>query len=555
MEVVMTKEHCPCPDCGSSDALCYYSDGHSYCFSCQRYHAGDTKVTKMQEPHVTGDKTPAGLTPIIPESEMHFDVLRARGIRKETCAKYGYYKAQEAQVACYYNDDGTLLGQKLRFEGKRFETRGRKFTSRFFGQNLWANGHKRMIIITEGEIDCLTVSQINGNKYPVVSIPAGVQSAKKVFKAQADWLNSFDKVVVFFDMDEAGRKGVKEIEGILKPHKLFIATLPFKDPNEALLAGKPDVVVDAIWNAKEYKPDGIVNGKDLWEAVNAEVDNTGYQLPWDNIPINKKIMGFRKGELVVLTAGTGVGKSTFVRQIAYDFGVKQKLKIGMLMLEENVGRTAKGLMSVHAGARLYIDRHVVSDEEYRKAFDETLGTGRYVLYEHFGSLDGDNLMNKIRYMAVSENCDFIILDHISIAISGLEGDNERKLIDVLMTQLRSLAEETGVGLIIISHLRRATGSEAKPFEEGGTVSLSQLRGSGAIGQLADTVIGLERNQQAEGQLKNIVRLRVLKCRWTGETGIAGHLFYDKQHDRLVGVERVSDFTQEGGDEENGELSF
>ena len=554
MEVVMTKEHCPCPDCGSSDALCYYSDGHSYCFSCQRYHAGDTKVTKMQEPPVTGDKTPAGLTPIIPESEMYFDVLRARGIRKETCTKYGYYKAQEAQVACYYNDDGTLLGQKLRFEGKRFETRGRKFTSRFFGQNLWANGHKRMIIVTEGEIDCLTVSQINGNKYPVVSIPAGVQSAKKVFKAQADWLNSFDKVVVFFDMDEAGRKGVKEIEGILKPHKLFIATLPFKDPNEALLAGKPDVVVDAIWNAKEYKPDGIVNGKDLWEAVNAEVDNTGYQLPWDNIPINKKIMGFRKGELVVLTAGTGVGKSTFVRQIAYDFGVKQKLKVGMLMLEENVGRTAKGLMSVHAGARLYIDRHVVSDEEYRRAFDETLGTGRYVLYEHFGSLDGDNLMNKIRYMSVSENCDFIILDHISIAISGLEGDNERKLIDILMTQLRSLAEETGVGLIIISHLRRATGNEAKPFEEGGTVSLSQLRGSGAIGQLADTVIGLERNQQAEGQLKNIVRLRVLKCRWTGETGIAGHLFYDKQHDRLVGVERVSDFT-EGGDEENEEFDF
>lgn len=546
--VVMTKEHCPCPDCGSSDALCYYSDGHSYCFSCQRYRM-ETRPQVTQAGLVTGDKTP------ISESEMYFDVLRARGIRKETCAKYGYYKAHDAQVACYYNDDGTLLGQKLRFEGKIFETRGRKFTSRFFGQHLWANGHRKMLVVTEGEIDCLTVSQINGNKYPVVSIPAGVQSAKKVFKAQADWLNSFDKVVVFFDMDEAGRKGIKEIEGILKPHKLFIATLPFKDPNEALLAGKPDVIIDAIWNAKEYKPDGIVNGKDLWEAVCQEVDNRGYQLPWDNIPINKKIMGFRKGELVVLTAGTGVGKSTFVRQIAYDFGVNQKLKIGMLMLEENVSRTAKGLMSVHAGARLYIDRHAVSEEEYRSAFDETLGTGRYVLYEHFGSIDGDNLMNKIRYMAVSENCDFIILDHISIAISGLEGDNERKLIDILMTQLRSLAEETGVGLIIISHLRRATGSEAKPFEEGGTVSLSQLRGSGAIGQLADTVIGLERNQQAEGELKNVVRLRVLKCRWTGETGIAGHLFYDKQHDRLVGIERVSDVTGGEEDEASGNISF
>lgn len=153
-------------------------------------------------------------------------------------------------------------------------------------------------------------------------------------------------------------------------------------------------------------------------------------------------------------------------------------------------------------------------------------------------------------MAIAEECDFIILDHISIAISGLSGDNERKMIDMLMTQLRSLAEETGVGLLIISHLRRATGRESTPFEEGGTTSLSQLRGSGAIGQLADTVIGLERNQQAEGKAKNLVKLRVLKCRWTGETGIAGHLFYDKDKDNLIGAPKLKDIIEE--DMEEGE---
>lgn len=542
---VVTKEHLPCDDCGSHDALCLYSDGHTYCFSCNTYHKG--KEIDMNDSEYRHNAVGC-----IPLADMYVDTLRARGIKQDTCLKYGYYKStindETVQVACYYDDSNNIVGQKLRFKDKKFETRGAKFSDRFFGQNLWANGHRKMLIVTEGEIDCLTVSQIQGNKYPVVSIPSGVGSAKKVFKAQAEWLNSFDKVIVFFDMDEAGRKGIKDIEGLLKPHKLFIATLPYKDPNDCLLNGHPEVIIDSIWNAKEYTPDGIVNGKDLWEEVTKDIVNTGYDLPWSDLSLNKMIMGLRKGELCVLTAGTGVGKTTFVRQIAYDFGVQKKLKIGMLMLEENVKRTATGLMSVHVGKRLYLNRHIVSEEDYKKAFDETLGTGNYVLYEHFGSLDGDNLMDKIRYMAVSEECDFIILDHISIAISGLEGDNERKMIDVLMTQLRSLAEETGVGLIIISHLRRNNAMGSVSFEEGGSVSLSQLRGSGAIGQLADTVLGLERNQQADGNKKNLVRVRVLKCRWTGETGIGGYLFYDKEHDTLQAVDRLSDYI----DEEEGD---
>ena len=546
-ESVVVKEHLPCADCGSHDALCLYSDGHTYCFSCNAYHKGSGEDMETTETYRHNT--------CIPVSDMYSDALRAREIKQETCLKFGYFKTEingeTAQVACYYDDNNKLIGQKVRFKDKRFETRGARFSDRFFGQNLWANGHKKMLIVTEGEIDCLTVSQINGNKYPVVSIPSGVGSAKKVFKAQAEWLNSFDKVIVFFDMDEAGRKGIKDIEGILKPGKLYIGTLPYKDPNECLLNGHPESVIDAIWNAKEYTPDGIVNGKDLWEEVSKEEVNEGYDLPWKEIPLNKMIMGLRKGEMCVLTAGTGVGKTTFVRQIAYNLGVRQHLKIGMLMLEENVKRTATGLMSVHVGKRLYLNRHLISDDEYKKAFDETLGTGNYVMYEHFGSLDGDNLMDKIRYMAVSEECDFIILDHISIAISGLEGDNERKMIDVLMTQLRSLAEETGVGLIIISHLRRNNAMGSVSFEEGGTVSLSQLRGSGAIGQLADTVLGLERNQQADGEKKNIVRVRVLKCRWTGETGIGGYLYYDKEHDCLKEIKKLKEFLEDIGAVEEG----
>lgn len=527
--------HLPCPDCGSHDAMCEYSDGHTYCFSCETLHKADQTVSPSSN--------------IIPTDTMLLDSVRARGLTKETCEKFGYFKKQLegrwAQVACYYSDDGKIVGQKIRFPNKEFKVRG-DISERFYGQQKWAGGNGKKLIITEGEIDCLTVSQLQGNKYPVVSIPLGVSSAKKVFKANMDWLNSFEEVIVMFDMDEAGRKAVQSIEGLLKPNKLYVANLPMKDPNECLLNGRGDEVIKAIWSAKPYMPDGIINGKDTWDEVSKEDDNDqGVLYPW-NIELNKMTMGIRKGELTVLTAGTGVGKTTFVRELAYDMGVTQKLKVGMLMLEENVKRTVKGLMSIAAGKRLYLNRQGVSDEEFKAAFDKTVGTGNYVLYEHFGSLEGDNLMDKIRYMAVGEKCDFIILDHVSIAVSGIEGDNERKLIDVLMTTMRSLVEETGVGLIVISHLRRVP--EQQSHEEGGATSLSQLRGSGAIAQLADTVIGLERNQQADGRKKNLVRVRVLKNRWTGETGIAGYLFYNKDIDRLTAVDRLSDFDDD--DDEN-----
>lgn len=534
------RAHIPCPDCGSSDAMCEYSDGHTFCFSCETYHNGNENEPKGGNRTVRNHE-------VIPLDSLTLDSLRVRGITQETCAKYGYYKTrinnELAQVACYYSDSGELVGQKVRFKDKRFSVRG-EVSDRFFGQHLWPGGGKKLVI-TEGEIDCLTVSQVQGNKYPVVSIPNGAKSAKRVFKAQMEWLNTFEQVIVMFDMDERGREAVSDVEGILKPGKLYIATLPLKDPNECLLNDQADAIVKAIWNAKVYKPDGIVNGADLWSVLeNEEEEEEGYPLPWD-IDLQKMTLGLRKGELVVLTAGTGVGKTTFVRQIAHNFGVKQNLKVGMMMLEENVKRTAKGLMSIEAGKRLHINRKAVTPEEYKEAFEKTLGTGNFIFHEHFGSIEGDNLLNKMRYMAVGEGCDFIILDHVSIAVSGLEGDNERKLIDILMTTMRSLVEETGVGLVVISHLKRPDGQQS--HEEGGVTSLSQLRGSGAIAQLADTVIGLERNQQAEGKEKNLVRLRLLKCRFTGETGIAGYLWFNKETDRLEAVDKLSDYLNENVD--------
>lgn len=519
------RAHIPCEKCGSHDAATEYTD-HIYCFSCGAYTriGGERKMSKSH---------------IIPNDEMEIRELRARGINSDTCRKYGYYISRDdyghpIQVA-NYQDEGHVVFQKTRDKDKRFTIRGDQ-QKIFYGQHLFSGGKK--LIVTEGEIDCLTVSQVQGNKYPVVSVPFGCKSAKEVFKANLEWLNKFDEVIVMFDMDDAGRDAVKTIVGLLPPHKLKIATLPLKDPNECLLANKADDIVRAIWNATEYRPDGILNAKDLKEEFFAkEKDIKSYDFPWCPA-LTQMTQGIRKGEMLLLTAGTGIGKSTMAREIAFKLKMQDGMKVGMVMLEENKNKTLRDLMSISVGKPLHLLWNNIDKKELEPIYDALFGDGGFCLYDHFGSIESDNLLEMIRYLIVAEGCDFVIFDHVSIAVSGLDESsmNERKAIDMLMTQLRSLIEETGAGIVVVSHLRKGD-TKATPFEQGGTISLDDLRGSGTLKQLPDTILALERNQQADDEsMRNTLKIRVLKCRWNGNTGIAGYVRFNKSKNVIEDVD-------------------
>ncbi len=503
-----------CPDCSSSDACALYTDGHTHCFSC-----GTTRKT--------GDVTPS-VNPKKPSGFLTGDYrdLGVRKITEETCRKFGYqvgeHKDKAVQIAPYYNRQGELVAQKIRGADKSFSIFGSLEHSQLFGAQLWNSGKK--IVITEGEIDCLTVSQIQGNKWATVSVPNGAQGAAKAIRKNLDYLEAFDEVIFMFDMDEPGQKAAKECAELLEAGKAKIASLPFKDPNECLQNGRGDAVVTAMWNAKSFRPDGVIAGTDIWEQVSSNEVVESIPYPWQGL--NEITLGARKGELVTLTAGSGIGKSAVVREITHHL-LKQGETVGVLMLEENPKRTALGLMGIELNRPLHISREGVSDEDLKRAFNHTVGNNRLYLYNHFGSSDVDNLMARVRYLARGCSCNWIVLDHLSIVVSGLGDGDERRLIDNTMTMLRTLVEETGVGMFLVSHLKRP---EGKSHEEGGRPTLAQLRGSHAIAQLSDMVIGLSRDQQ--GDNKHLMHMHVLKNRFSGNTGEAGCLTYDQKTGRL-----------------------
>jgi twinkle protein len=284
------------------------------------------------------------------------------------------------------------------------------------------------------------------------------------------------------------------------------------------------------WDAKVYRPDGIVSGQDTWEALVNKRNVKSVPYPWEGL--NDITRGHRAYELVTITSGSGMGKSQFIRELEYDLLRRTESNIGVLALEEDVARTSLGIMSVAANRPLHLEEDTPIDE-LRPFWEATMGTGRYYLFDHWGSTSADNLLSRVRYMAKALDCRYVILDHLSIVVSSQENGDERKAIDEIMTRLRSLVAETGITLFLVSHLRRTSGTA---HEDGGKISLQDLRGSQSIAQLSDMVIGMERDQQNEDpEIRNTTSVRVLKNRYSGQTGPACWLQYDLDTGRMAEV--------------------
>jgi twinkle protein len=507
--------HDSCEECGSSDAKSIYSDGHAYCFSCHTYFPteGESKL-------MTGKVSLQG----------EARALKTRGLSEKTCQRYKIYRDGEYLRHYYHSKDGVLLGCKVKTKDKDFWYEGDTDGS-FFGQHLWPTTGKR-IVITEGELDAASCAEVQPT-WPAVSLPSGAASAKKSIQNNLELLQGYETIVLFFDNDEAGRKAAKECADILPPGKCSIATLTaYKDASEALQNNDSSTLIRAIWDAKPYRPDGIVEGRSLLSEITRPQPPNDYDYGINGL--DRLLHGIRCGELVTITAGSGTGKSSFCRQLATTL-LSNGQRVGYLALEESNRRTALGLMSCAEGTSLHIGEH--TPQELTSIYDKTLKDWNLYLFDGFGSYDPDVIYNRIEYLAVGLDTKVIFLDHLSILLSGLDGD-ERKTIDKTMTRLRSLVERTGIALFLVSHLRRTQSDQN--HEEGARVTLGQLRGSAAIAQLSDAVIALERDQQ-DGSEHADTTIRVLKNRYSGETGIACKIKFDLNSCRFAENETEPDF--------------
>lgn len=486
-----------------------------------------------------------------------FEPLPKRGLTTKTLRTYGYFKAgfkgTTVQVAPFYDETGELCQQKVRMPDKSFMVlKARDAVPAIndcwlFGRHVFGDSKDRRVIITEGELDALSVAQVWSDKDgrpkdAVVSVNGGAKAAAKNLKANYLWLDRFSEIILWFDDDEPGREAAEECAQLFKVGKVRIAKVAgCKDASDALQASRPGDIEAAIYGATAWRPRGIVNAKDRPDAVLAPREKL---LTWSYPPQMEKLQemtgGMARGEVIYHVAGTGVGKSTALREIQHHL-VKQGVKIGILSFEDTLREMQFGLMSIEESMRLHLEPVPdVDDAAGLAAYDarmlhihaKVFGGGLVELFDpESAEWTLEAILGYVRYCVKGLDCEVVFVDPLSFAAANLDlTADERRVLDWVAAAFAKAVKELNCHMQVSHHLKRTSGI---PHEEGASTSLNELRSSGGLANFAMGVVGWERNNQAAGDGWRVTQSRIIKpIRRMGKTGLADVLYY-QENGRLV----------------------
>ncbi|MEZ2409816.1 toprim domain-containing protein [Bosea sp. RCC_152_1] len=520
--------HIACDNCGSSDANSLYSDGHQFCHKCDTY---------VHPPKDGGEERGDEVVPRMARSaeflEGRYDDLEPRGLQERTLRKFGYrigarYGGQSVHVGDLYDTKGEeLVAQQLRTKDKTFPIVGNIKQAGLFGQQAWRSEGK-MLVITEGYIDAMSVAQVQDLKWPVVSVTNGAKAAKKSIARAIEWCLGFETIILFFDNDEEGIAAAKECALLFPAGRVKIAAMPdYKDANEALLDGAGKQIIDAIWGAKEYRPDGLLRIKDVKARALAD---PVIGLPWFDERLTALTYGRRTG-VYCLGAGTGVGKTDFlVQQVQHDVDVLQE-KVGLFFLEQPADETLLRVAGKFAGKSFHVPDGTWTKEELEIQLDRLDEDDRIVFYDNFGSTEWDVVAAAIRHLRHAEGIRLFYVDNLTALAAGSDLA-EKEALEEMMAAVAMLAKELDVVIHLVSHLSTP---EGKSHEEGGRVMIKHFKGSRAIGFWCNFMFGMERDQQHDDpEIATLTTFRILKDRLSGRsTGKVIHFGYAAAQSRLV----------------------
>ena len=524
----MIANHQPCPCGESSQGFTIYDSGWGRCFVCE-------KNIKLKDNYVVEAQAKEPQDLLLTELPESYRGIKDRNLTKNTCELYkvGVYNGSHT-YPYFATDRATHVGNKLRYlEEKSFSWEGVTEGLALFGAHLFEPGSAKSITVTEGELDAMSAFEMQGSRYPSVSVRSAGQALKDC-KDNFEYLNSFPSIVLAFDNDKAGREAALKCAKVFPIGKVRILHLKEgKDASDYHKEGKGQQFLKEWWGAPTFTPAGLKLGKDMYEEITNRPVLFSVPYPW--IGLQDMTYGIRESELVLLTADTGVGKTSVFKEIEYSLLtnpglIDAKMGVGFLHLEEPNHDTALGLMSIHNNKPYHLPDTERVEHEIRDAYDACINNDRVVVWDHFGSNSIEEVLDKIRHM-VALGCKYIFLDHLSIIVSSQDGD-ERKQLDEISTKLKMLTMELNVAVMAVIHTNRQ----------------GQVRGSAGPEQVANIVLQLYRDKDEPDQWRrNVLRIAVRKNRFSGRTGPACWLYYNQDTGRLeeLGPEDARTYETEG----------
>lgn len=466
---------------------------------------------------------------VSPAKDKVEEYLRKRGFSKETWEARGVGEKAGVIVFPYY-EDGELVLVKYR-RPEKFNGKGQKAWREEGGKPVfWGMDEcnpEYPLIIVEGEFDALALDEVGAKN--VVSVPSGNKDLECVNLCW-DWLNQFNKVVIWPDSDDAGQEMANNLIQRIGAWRCWLIETDYKDANEALYKAGKEGVIEILNSAREVPISGLIRLSQVKHFDPADAEKIQSSIA----PINMYLSGYMMGLLTVVTGINGSGKSTFYGQEllnAIDQGYRVCAYSGELpapMFRFWIDLQAAGPR--HLEAR-YDDRR---GEEIYKPKKEVIQRIRdwyndsFFLHDSFGGVNEDRLLEVFEYAFRRYNCKLFLVDNLMTTnLDSNERDFYRRQSN-FVGKLKEFAHTNGTHVVLVAHPRKTEGRLTK----------MDIMGSGDITNRPDNVFGVHRFNDEEKFRQNADGvIDVFKNRIFGKQDIEIFTMFDEKCKRFYVSDR------------------
>ena len=413
----------------------------------------------------------------------------------------------------YYNSNDILMTVKYRL--------GRKFNKEKDHNKCWSQKDSdfapllfnmnridpaKPLLVVEGEIDCLSV--IEAGYSNVVSIPNGCANSQWI-QYNWEWLEQFDKIILWFDSDEAGIKARNDILYRLGTWRTYYIeinpedTTPngarIKDANEVLYFKGKDRVLQYINKPLEIP---IENVSDLSKAEDFDIEHaeglyTGIK------ELDDQIYKLTFGTLNIITGKSGEGKSVFVNQVAICQAVQQGYDV-FVFSGELPAPILRNWVETNMIGREHItmkDGHVrVFNPEQRKLMQNWYA-GKVLVYDDDYNTTATALLNKMEELARKCGTKVFLIDNLMMIDLECNEEGRLQAEKEFVNKLIFFAKKYNVLVFLVAHPRKT--GEIRVTKE-------DIAGSGNIVNLAHMVFSVHRYTAKEKEGETNTRNQYIK---------------------------------------------
>lgn len=376
------------------------------------------------------------------------------------------------------------------------------------------------LFITEGEFDSIAMKQLGAKN--CVSLPNGSGSVESSFRNNIEFLQQFKTIYIAFDMDEPGKQAALKAMSLINASKYrrinfpapckdandFIKENPYADSNdlEALMA-----------NAQRVENKKFTHILDLPDSYYDPLDY-GISSGWKRI--DGILGGIRPGEITVITADTGAGKTTFTLNLIKNLA-EQKHGVLINSYEMNPKMVNRKVASVVLRKQMKLHNFSTEDIYNYKTWMHDKNVRLNISNE---VTNIDLLRKEVEIACVSFDIKYILIDHFDYIYANGSKSTDLENINEAMRELHVLAMQHQIHIVLVVHPTKVPDNKI--------IQMNDIKGSSAIKQYADNIIILTRMDRLDANDLFRVMISVRKNRLLGTE----NFFYVRYNPQIEGYE-------------------